>query len=52
MLRQDSLELVSRLIDHELQNIYQLREVSFFTGRGGLWKFFKFCKFLVIPPTV
>ena len=29
-----------------------IREVSFFTGRGGLWKFFKFCKFLVIPPTV
>ena len=26
-----------------------LIEVSFFTGRGGLWKFFKFCKFLVIP---
>ena len=21
-------------------------------GGGGLWKFFKFCKFLVIPPTV
>ena len=26
-----------------------LREVSFFTGRGGFWKFFKFWKFLVIP---
>ena len=25
-----------------------IREVSFFTRRG-LWKFFKFCKFLVIP---
>ena len=27
----------------------RLREVSFFTRRGGLWKIFKFCKFLVIP---
>ena len=26
-----------------------LREVSFFIERGGLCKFFKFCKFLVIP---
>ena len=23
--------------------------MSFFIGRGGLWKFFKFCEFLVIP---
>ena len=30
---------------------YIIREVSFFTwrGGGGLWKFFKFCNFLVIP---
>ena len=32
-------------------SIWSLREVSFFIGRG-LWKFFKFCEFLVIPPTV
>ena len=31
---------------------WSFREVSFFTGRGGPWKFLKFCKFLVIPPTV
>ena len=29
-----------------------LREVSFFIGRGAFGKFFKFCEFLVIPPTV
>ena len=28
----------------------KISEVSFFTWRGGLWKFFKLCKFLVINP--
>ena len=34
------------------RNYLFIREVSFLIGRGGLWKFFKFCEFLVIPPTV
>ena len=32
-----------------LYTLHPIREVSFFTRRGDLWKFFKFCKFLVIP---
>ena len=30
-------------------HIVVVREVSFFYQEGGFWKFFKFCKFLVIP---
>ena len=48
-----SLQNQMEICEKEQFLLSEVREVSFFIGRGGgLWKFSKFCEFLVIPPTV